>query len=331
MSVSWLFNVHFKPANIRPDSDGILEYWPATRSALLTDANGIELENAKGSVNAGGLVPGGQISLLQHIVNIVSTRNSNEPLNLSTDKLITTTDESLNCKQEFKRATMYTKDKAKKNKKWHDGWLKYGNGLATFYCSEDKMIHRKKIKNISEIAEGTLHDTAGYVIEVTGDFVEKPKEELIEDDKENEVVKLVDVMIGEGEYEMMYTTDKIRKAKRWKDGKLRISSNSNAVFLDEEGHQIYKKKVKAEELVDGFEMSTGQYIFQVGSFTGLSVVKDKNEMQSVEKIAPVVTRSAPVKAKTTFNNKPVSVNKKPVVGRSNKDVLNLFSKQKPNV
>jgi hypothetical protein len=104
------------------------------------------------------------------------------------------------------------------------------------------MIHRKKLTD-SDLGEGSLLETASYLIEITAptDRKIKPKKAFVKIEEETQTELPVESPGSDVKIHILYTADKIRKAKRWKDGILHWTESTNGgVFYGEENKTIFR-------------------------------------------------------------------------------------------
>jgi len=154
---------------------------------------------------------------------------------------------------------MYTTDKTKKAKTWHDGHAEFSPKQSewTFYDRDCKTIHRRKISaTLGPVVESLLIECARYTIEI-GAPMKNPvtiaiNEELCEEpifinstlepdlDATTLPASKLDLKHIE-KLPFLYTTQKTQKAKKWKDGILFWDPNTNvAIFNDEDGRPMHR-------------------------------------------------------------------------------------------
>jgi hypothetical protein len=197
--------------------------------------------------------------------------------------------------------THWTKDKIKKAKRWESGVMRYdGNTrMALFYGSEDvlnvdenhfdsgktlpfKCSHRKKYPSGVEPTEGEVIDAPSLLIEISSPVQRvasikagsiAPAHNADEASRSDETSPLP-LMPSEPDdphryFELLYTEDKQKKLKRWKDGTVHWKQGV-AIFyneVDEDGKSqkvLFRRKMQSGELHDGVEISTAQFLFQIG-------------------------------------------------------------------
>lgn len=304
--ICWRFAAQYSTeltAQRKTFHDGQLEYYPALKKARLLDAQGQLIEESW-QVNAIGLFPGGEFTLERTFVTIMADNagiqgetpdeNITTMVNRDVEDADTRRGDKLRGEGEpvksFIRTQydiLYTRDKLKKTKTWHDGWLDIKEeGLVTFHDDEtNSVLHRKKITSLAEIAEGSIFESASFVFEILHQRAEmrdavRKKANVDREAEEEATETLADnidnIKSGKCVYEVLYSTDLIRKAKRWKDGRVEWNAtNCQAQFVDEEGKDIYRRKLLAKDLFEGNELKSGQYVFQIGSLAASP--KDLNQ------------------------------------------------------
>lgn len=270
MPVAWHFPVQYTLDIHRKSQafcDGQLEYHPASQTAILHDASGLLVDQLE-PVGAGMLCPGGELRLTKTMLRVTESTENQVPAEKST--VVKTTHSPLSaCQHEI----LYTSDKTKKTKTWHDGWMDLqASGLATFLTDDtDKILHRKQVRSMEEVAEGMLIETSTMLIEISAALsVLRVRRKASSTSAEPEAApeeapRSTEIPINTvQDYEILYTSDKIKKIKRWKDGRLKWSSSGLSTFYDEQDTVMSRRRIKPEELIDGYEFSTAQYIFQMG-------------------------------------------------------------------
>lgn len=265
--VCWCFTVQYTydfTKKAKTFHDGKLKYFPASKKATVFDMVGAivdELEPA----SACGLVPDGELKLTRTMVHVMSpmSLDDNIPLtptvieqkelsiqdNNNTQLTPSSTAAGSLMPTRLQHEILFTADKTKKAKTWQDGWMNLDKVSKTiiFYDEQDRIIHRKKIGAVQEVAEGSLLTTSSYLIEITGPIlqnrkaVKKLKLTDADDTGECEYGPTISFSTPIVEIEMLYTADKIRKSKRWKDGLFRwTEATGQGLFLDEEGKTIHR-------------------------------------------------------------------------------------------
>lgn len=221
---------------------------------------------------------------------------------------------------------LFTRDLQKKTKTWQDGLLKYHAKLklAEFYDAAGVLMMKKVME---EVKEGGVVEGAGIAIEICA---LRGGGEANQDEKENEPsdapipqnhpttfekhsnTSEKQSIIAQNQsiiaYNILYTTDKHKKAKKWLDGRLDYDPSTRlAKFIDEEnGKCFYKKVMREGEVEMGAELQTGMYIVQIDHLI---------EDGAVEKCVQPQAK----KVKSFVANDSV-----PLEGRSNEQLLSLL-------
>lgn len=322
--------------------DGVLSYYPATRRAVL-EVKDVIIDEAE-RVGAGGLIKGGEFQLSRTFIRIIKPVTEEDGDDRGIERGLERGLERREMVEE-QYEILYTKEKSKKVQSWKDGWMRFdaAKSMATFYDEKDDgVIHRKVIKSPEEISIGTIFETASYIIEITSlRACENQKLGRFKADKEDSFTdKKVEEKV---EFEMLYTADKVRKAKRWKDGHLRWDPiKGQAVLYDEEERIIFRKGMRRDELVEDAEFSSGMYIFQLGSIRVDS--KDKSEPKVLgakrecsvmsetgmqRKKSPMITPKSSIKSNPLKEEPPIpeiESKRSAFSGRNNADLVKLLKK-----
>ena len=299
MTISWSYAVLYKPSTAGPQKalqDGTLTYYPASQKAELFNEEGESIDCLQ-PATATMLFEGGQFHLENYFVQIDSDKTNVDDHPKHKTKTATDNSKPLVIKpsvtvEESFHECMCTRDKNKKGKIWIDGWMHilagYSN-LVKFYIIEEsdessKLIHAKKVKSYEEVKGGTILSTSSFLIEIMEKIsdpikIKKLKESLsikkesIPD--ENVKISKAEKTAVAARYSILYTTDKIRKHKRWKDGFLQYSPSKPSTFYDEEGKVLMRRSVGSNDLQEGTEIVTGMYIFQMGELLSVSSTHTK--------------------------------------------------------
>lgn len=129
-------------------------------------------------------------------------------------------------------------------------------------------MHSKKCDK-EEIADGSVHETRTYFIEVSSP-VPRPDLKRATLDQENVPALVVDYDcdLEEDEpcFDLQYTEDTKKKSKKWIDGYLQYSKKeSTAKFYGEDGRLLLKRHVSWRQIDEQEELATVRFIFQIGA------------------------------------------------------------------
>lgn len=277
--VCWSFHVQYKVA--KQSNDGVLEYYPAEGKAILYDSEMNKVDSIM-PIQAGSLAPGGELQFGETRITImmwktaggimegavketVSRAVKEETIPPTVPPTVPSTAPPTAPPLQFE--IIYSETRRIKTKTWMDGWVSIDNLLATFYSEDNRIIHKKKFKSITEVVEGLLLETASYCIEITAPIIERRTARTKRAVEEKSMVEDVTSSLPQasqphGKYAMLWTTDKVKKAKRWKDGILSWDASTQlAVFTDEGGRTLFKRKLLT---IGEDDINTAQYIFQIG-------------------------------------------------------------------
>lgn len=282
MSVAWRFVVQYSldvHKKARTFHDGSLEYHPASQRVVLYDAES-SVVDAMQPVRATMLCAEGELTLEKTFVRVLGSAQEEKAANKAArgNSRTSSTDGPLSMHGTCQHQVLYTSDKHKKAKKWHDGWMSLqSSGLALFYNDgDDRIVHRRQVKSMQEIEEGTILETSTLLIEITSKIAElrTPRKATSPSHNEEEEQERIDQPANastlgpqdaEQEYELLYTADKVKKLKRWKDGRLKWSPTGLSLFYNEEGRVMHRRRVETHELAEGHELASAQYLFQIGA------------------------------------------------------------------
>lgn len=240
---------------------------------------------------------------------------------------------------------LYTRSASqKKTKVWHDGFMKLFDELkvAEFYGEDGKLMCKKVFSadgaGDCTVKEGMIVEGAGggLVIEIcalrSGDKSKEADSTVIKQLNSNNQVKTATnnkTSINTAHtdttctnvrlFNILYTTDKHKKAKKWLDARLEYNLTTNlARFIDEESENCFFKKImKAEEVKVGKEFSTGVYLMQIDN----EIVENKENLKSV--VCNPVKSVNEVKKKNIVSSVVANGNV-PNEGRSNEELLSLL-------
>ncbi len=215
---------------------------------------------------------------------------------------------------------LYTNCKtAKMTKTWQDGLLKYHPTLklAEFYDAIGTLLHKKTMETV---AEGTvIYDAGGGSITIE---ISSKREEITKSiTTTTNTIRL---------FNILYTTDKHKKSKKWLDGRLEYDETTKlARFMGESTGDCFYKKIMAREMAvraNGEEFETGAYIIQIDH-----EIQDKGDSEgkeNAENKGNDVIDGAPSakRVKSIVANGSV-----PLSGRSNAELLSLLKNKKSPV
>lgn len=239
---------------------------------------------------------------------------------------------------------LFTKDKHKKSKVWHDGVVKYypTRKLAEFWDESGSLVHKKIM---DEVKSGEIFETASLIIEVSGSKnaqVDEISENKNSEVKQESLAKPViqrkyppskpreepqsqtqsdssSTSASASCFEIVYTADKHKKnSKKWLDGWVNWNAASgNACFYNEEGRCFYKRIFAAGQIVPDAEFESGQYLFQIGAVKGTNDTIIKEPPPLPKSITP----SKKPKLQSIMSNASI-----PLTGRSDSELLSLLQK-----
>ena len=167
------------------------------------------------------------------------------------------TNESENVQYE-NYSILYCPSNASKDKAWLNGSLKYDHtkSRAYFYTAQNILLLQKEM-NVDEVKGGVVFESTRNVIQIC-EHLSAPVGES--SDKND--------LTGQW-YEMIYTVDKAKKAKKWIDGFLEWKDDQLGKFwtLDKKVllHKQHLTKVSQEQ-----QVITGRHIFEIGCAAGVS-------------------------------------------------------------
>lgn len=363
MAVCWRFRASFTldvtSAEINQHwCSGILTYNPGRRRAIL-EANGFLIDEAN-DLPATGLFQGGQLSLDKSIVRVESN-----VLQDIESAMIHGKEACPPSSSSIQHDILWTTDRSKKTKRWMDGWMEYRplERLAVFHDDEGRVLHRKRYSDKEEIpTEGATLNTSRYLIEISiaCDSARKKKpsnqtrktaiddnedgrdDDRHEEQEQEQFESTCHDLQNNLTYDVLYTTDKIRKAKRWKDGRLKWNRiKKQGIFFDEEAKTIHKRRMIEKELVEGMEIATAQYIFQICALQTIcdtESIRIDDPKDDSRADAPLKPRSLSSKAVSRSALSPQShgtatAKKRHMEaeqGRTNSDLLKLFKRRPAN-
>ena len=239
---------------------------------------------------------------------------------------------------------LFTRDKHKKSKIWHDGILKFfpSRNLGEFWDDSGTLLHKKVM---SAIKAGEIFETSNLIIEIVGDIKEaevreevasKPSATFVNTSTKQPIIKTTPTKqsnetpvssTGKRKFDLIFTADKHKKnTKKWVDGRVEwTQATGNAVFFNEDGECFYKRILPAGQIEVDAEFESGQYLFQIGQ----EIINEKKK--PVEKPAspirrPMLHQSAAKKPKVTQS---IMANKSvPMTGRSDSELLSLLLSSK---
>lgn len=213
---------------------------------------------------------------------------------------------------------LYTRSTGKITQTWQDGLLKYHPELklAEFYDGKGTLLHKKTME-VEAVAEGKIiEDAAGgaLLIEISSKRGE-----------ETSKFASVSQTITTRQFNILYTTDKHKKSKKWLDGRMEyVTTTKLAKFIDESGDCFYKKVMTAEVIGVGEEFETGMYLIQIDHEITEGNVKDNKEDN--EKDNKKENYIVSLGNKTKRIKSIVSDESAPFSGRSNSQLLSLLNK-----
>lgn len=234
---------------------------------------------------------------------------------------------------------LYTRSSTqKKTKVWHDGFMKMYDvlGVAEYYGEDGKLMWKKVVSG-ENFKEGMIVEAAaGLVIEVCASRLDD-KTRFVRDAKCEKATVTTNATTTNANtkantttttntntntarvFNILYTTDKQKKAKKWIDARLEYNlTTSLARFIDEEsGNCFFKKVMREEEVAVGKEFTTGIYIMQIDN----EVVDDTKENRSIKN---VVNRAIPKKNTVNTVKYVVANENVPNEGRSNEELMALL-------
>lgn len=130
---------------------------------------------------------------------------------------------------------------------------------------------------MTEIKTGEIVETAAHIIEITGDVpcVAPPALTALT------ALTAQSQTHGTAEHEIIYTTDKHKRAKKWIDGRLVFDPvTGNELFYSEDKRLFYKRILSPALVHDGSEFESGQYMFQIGT----AIDRDKEKVLMLEPV-----------------------------------------------
>lgn len=156
------------------------------------------------------------------------------------------------CVQHENYAILYRPNNASKEKAWLDGSLKYdhANNRAYFYTAQNKLLLQKEME-MEEVKEGVVFESAWNVIHIC-EHLDTPVNKSNTDDD----------MVGQW-YEVIYTSDKVKKAKKWIDGYLEWNDDKLGKFWTLDKKMLLHKQ-RLTEVNQGQQVVTGRHIFEIG-------------------------------------------------------------------
>lgn len=309
--------------------------------ARLNEELGIESKSL--SANSNGLLP----SSSSHPP--ISTVNANakraQPTQVAVSKVPTVLDEA-DAKACITCDFLYTRDRHKKAKVWHDGILKFypTRKLGEFWDEAGNLLHKKVM---DEIKSGELFETSNFLFEIIADTL--PTDNVTDNDngkeKENQdtmkvqskskltvppklapktAAKPTPTQSAAGEekrsFDMIYTADKHKKNnKRWIDGRVEwAQATGNAVFFTEDGNCFYKRIFPPGQIEVDAEFESGQYLFQIGVERAAGKGRDADADGDADTDKDTCFEPTPRKRPTSFNRRLLiqSTSKKPKVPES---------------
>lgn len=255
---------------------------------------------------------------------------------------------------------LYTRDKQKKTKLWHDGLLKYHPNLklGEFYTELGILMYKKVME---AVPEGTVLETSNLFIEICGkrarningddiDELNKAKDKECTEvltDKENRFPNRIPNRLPNSlpnslpnrsvknqietsplpqsifqtksqNFNILYTKDKQKKAKKWLDGRLdynNLTGLAKFYTLEEDGNVCFYKKVmeKGAAIEEGSEFESGIFIFQIDNEMIINIT-DKVEITNDAKKVKTDESKCSIVASEEF----------PLDGRSDDDLLALI-------
>lgn len=271
----WIYDALYQECNKTLWLPCKLEFSPPSRLASII-SDGQKIAEMK-EFNAMYLVPGVPFSFAKLKVMLANEEGHSSPSNAP--HLIGAPPNSVKCKSNLNSQSsisqnskntngiigknllnnryqiMYTVDKQKKTKIWHDGTAEYKpiSEEWIFLDQDNKNIHRRKTSpTLESVEEGLIIDSARFLIEVGAPILGKSKRSSNVDDTEPVDVQSSTEMdpdlhlkpkkeVEEIKFPFLYTTQKTQKAKKWKDGVVNWNTSTlTAVFNDEDRRPIHR-------------------------------------------------------------------------------------------
>lgn len=221
-------------------------------------------------------------------------------------------------------SVQYALNTVKKHKTFNDGILKYypGPRKAVLMNSQEEVIEELMPVMAGGLFPGGQIDLEQHIVIVGDSLTETKKESAPKRPAQTNAplkrhIRSTTIPIHsipntpQGDcHELLYTTDKVKKIKKWIDGKVEWK-NGEALFYDDESKSFYRKKMPRDDLQDGAELSAAQYLFQIGPVCGPPMKKmAKNTDDIVKEFNSLPTEISP-------NSKPVRpakiISRKPLV------------------
>lgn len=204
-------------------------------------------------------------------------------------------------------AVQYALNTAKKHKSFNDGVLKYypGPRRAVLMDAQEVVIEELLPVMAGGLFPGGQIDLEKHIV-IVGDSLAETKKasapkRMVPTSAPLKrhirsgaipVHSMPDPPLGDC-HELLYTTDKVKKIKKWIDGKVEWK-NGEAIFYDDESKSFYRKKMPRDDLQDGAELSAAQYLFQMGPVCGppMKRVATKNTDDIVKEFNSPLTEIA---------------------------------------
>lgn len=129
-------------------------------------------------------------------------------------------------------------------------------------------MHTKKCEK-EDIADGSMFETGMHIIEVSNP-IQKPDLKKKPADQEDVPVLTVDYDCDLDEeepcFDLLYTADTRKKAKKWIDGYIQYhKATSIAKFYGEDGKMMFKRHLAWRQIDEQEELATARFIFQIGA------------------------------------------------------------------
>lgn len=221
--------------------DGMLVYFPSERKALLLDGDGNLLEE-RIPFHADSLVPGGHVAMERFIIDIIAhAPATTAPLEQSQSaKGEPSTEPAI-------KDVVYYK-KMSRVKEYKSAILSFDSMKKEYVIKDEAhpnlILHRLQNEPVAKIIESSNYifelgqNTRDYLKGQPTDFNEGLDSKRVvvgEKSAQGEAPVAADLM----EFELLFTTDKVKKIKKWIDGRLRWTSIL-CTFMDEEGKTFFK-------------------------------------------------------------------------------------------
>lgn len=237
--IVWRYRVVFAPQGCKRTQDGVVLYYPSTCLAELYEAVAMEKVAAAHGLNASFLQPARTLGIDKYVATVVEQMSQDA--------------------KQGGGARVEVSYRVKKSGgfgEWECGHAVCSVGVWSFYDKEGKLMSKRVAEDVG--GDGFAFEAARHFIEIGsgGDGAGG-----------RGAAAAAAAAPANGlpaAHEMMYTMDKTQKIKRWRDGVVSVSPGTQlAVFRDSAGKQIYQKVLQG--LYEGQELTTAQYLFQIGS------------------------------------------------------------------